>query len=135
MNRLEFLDKLRMVYCGDKNAFDDISAEQERLSIIEEKYKDCTQYYVNGFKEEIDRLNNIINDMDKQIDNLCNNQKREVNRLNNIINELSNFAIKIYQKELDKTSDWWLQEELKTNFDDINLATNFRLEERLKENK
>ena len=65
MNRLEFLGKLRMVYCGDKNAFDDISAEQERLSIIEEKYKDCTQYYVKGFKEEIARLNNIINELEE----------------------------------------------------------------------
>ena len=69
MNRLEFLGKLRMVYCGDKNAFDDISKEQERLSIIEEKYKDCTQYYVNGFKEEINRLNNIINELEKYIHN------------------------------------------------------------------
>ena len=67
MNRLEFLGKLRMVYCGDKNAFDDISAEQERLNIIEEKYKDCTQYYVNGFKEEIDRLNNIISGLEKYL--------------------------------------------------------------------
>jgi hypothetical protein len=67
MNRLEFLGKLQMVYCGDKNAFDDISAEQERLSIIEEKYKDCTQYYVNGFKEEIDRLNNIIKAIEENL--------------------------------------------------------------------
>jgi hypothetical protein len=58
----------------------------------------------------------------------------EIDRLNNNLKELSDFAIKIYQKELDKTSDWWLQEELKTSFDDINLATNFRLEEALKEN-
>lgn len=58
----------------------------------------------------------------------------EVIRLNNIINELSNFIIKVYKKEMDKTSDWWLQEELCTSFDDINLATNFRLEEELKEN-
>ena len=67
MNRLEFLGKLRMVYCGDKNAFNEISKEQERLSIIEEKYKDCTQYYVNGFKEEIDRLNNIISGLEKYL--------------------------------------------------------------------
>lgn len=49
----------------------------------------CRQY------KEIERLNNIINDMDKQIDNLCNNQKREVERLNNIINELEDYLNKI----------------------------------------
>lgn len=81
--------------------------------------------------KEIDRLNNL----NKQLVEECQRLDDEETRLNNIINELENFAIKIYQKELDKTSDWWLQEELKTNFDDINLATNFRLEEELKENK
>lgn len=59
----------------------------------------------------------------------------ELERLNNAINELSDFVIKIYKKEMDKTSDWWLQEELCTSFDDINLATNFRLEKELKEEK
>ena len=62
-------------------------------------------------------------------------KQEEIYRLNNIINELSDFIIKIYQKELDNTSDWWLQEELKTSFDDINLATNFRLEEELLKEK
>lgn len=34
--------------------------EIERLKIIEEKYKD-SQLYIHDFKEEIERLNNIIN--------------------------------------------------------------------------
>ena len=62
-------------------------------------------------------------------------KQQEIERLNNIINELSDFVIKIYKKEMNKTSDWWLQEELCTSFDDINLVTNFRLEKELKENK
>lgn len=63
------------------------------------------------------------------------NLLKKIDRLNNVINELSDFVIKIYKKEMNKTSDWWLQEELCTSFDDINLATNFRLEKELKEEK
>ena len=42
--------------------------------------------------------------------------------------------IKLYQKEYNKTSDWWLQEELCNNFDDMNIFTDFKLERMLGEN-
>ena len=80
-------------------------------------------------EEFIGKLRSIYVGEENAIDEIIS----EYDRLNNNLKELSDFAIKIYQKELDKTSDWWLQEELKTSFDDINLSTNFRLEEELKE--
>lgn len=81
-------------------------------------------------EEFIGKLRSIYVGEENAIDEIIS----KYDRVNNNLNELSDFAIKIYQKELDKTSDWWLQEELKISFDDINLATNFRLEEELKEN-
>lgn len=42
--------------------------EIERLKIIEEKYKD-SQLYIKDFKDEIERLNNIIKEVRKYIEN------------------------------------------------------------------
>jgi len=50
---------------NEDNAVDIIDAQQEeieRLKIIEEKYKD-SQLYIKDFKDEIERLNNIINEV------------------------------------------------------------------------
>ncbi len=70
--------------------------DNEEETELEKKYNEVAELYSKAvkkkieYRKEIERLNNIINDMDKQIDNLCNNQKREVDRLNNIINQFEN---------------------------------------------
>lgn len=87
---------------------------------LDDEDKDTLQWLIFGYNE---------------CAKLLYEKEQELDRLNNVINELSDFVIKIYKKEMDKTSDWWLQEELCTSFDDINLATNFRLEKELMEEK
>ena len=54
MNREEFIGKLQMVYVGDRNAFDEIVEDNQRL-------KNEVVYS----KVEIDRLNNIIDELEK----------------------------------------------------------------------
>ena len=51
MNKEEFIGKLQMVYVGDRNAFNEIVEDNQRL-------KNLLVYS----KVEIDRLNNIINE-------------------------------------------------------------------------
>ena len=57
MNKEEFLGKLQMVYVGDRNAFDEIVEDNQKL-------KNEIVYS----KVEIDRLNNIIKELSKGID-------------------------------------------------------------------
>ncbi len=52
MNKEEFIGKLQMVYVGDRNAFNEIVEDNQRL-------KNLVVYS----KVEIDRLNNIIDTM------------------------------------------------------------------------
>ena len=54
MNREEFIGKLQMVYVGDKNAIDEIVEDNQKL-------KNEVVYS----KVEIDRLNNIIDELEK----------------------------------------------------------------------
>ena len=54
MNKEEFIGKLQMVYVGDRNAFNEIVEDNQRL-------KNELVYS----KVEIDRLNNIINGLEK----------------------------------------------------------------------
>ena len=56
MNREEFIGKLQMVYFGDRNAFNEIVEDNQKL-------KNEVVYS----KVEIDRLNNIINELEKWI--------------------------------------------------------------------
>ena len=56
MNKEEFIGKLEMVYVGDRNAFNEIVEDNQKL-------KNEVVYY----KVEIDRLNNIINELEKYI--------------------------------------------------------------------
>ena len=58
MNREEFIGKLEMVYVGDRNAFNEIVEDNQKL-------KNEIVYS----KVEIDRLNNIINELEKYIHN------------------------------------------------------------------
>ena len=53
MNKEEFIGKLQMVYFGDRNAFNEIVEDNQKL-------KNEIVYS----KVEIDRLNNIINQAD-----------------------------------------------------------------------
>lgn len=54
MNKEEFIGKLEMVYVGDRNAFNEIVEDNQRL-------KNLIVYS----KVEIDRLNNIINKLEE----------------------------------------------------------------------
>ena len=54
MNKEEFIGKLQLVYVGDRNAFNEIVEDNQRL-------KNLVVYS----KVEIDRLNNIINGLEK----------------------------------------------------------------------
>lgn len=56
MNKEEFIGKLQMVYVGDRNAFNEIVEDNQRL-------KNLLVYS----KVEIDRLNNIIDELEKWI--------------------------------------------------------------------
>ena len=58
MNKEEFIGKLQMVYVGDRNAFNEIVEDNQKL-------KNEIVYS----KVEIDRLNNIINELEKYIHN------------------------------------------------------------------
>ena len=58
MNKEEFIGKLEMVYVGDRNAFDEIVEDNQKL-------KNEVVYS----KVEIDRLNNIIEELEKYIHN------------------------------------------------------------------
>ena len=57
MNKEEFIGKLEMVYVGDRNAIDEIVEDNQKL-------KNEVVYS----KVEIDRLNNIINELEKWIE-------------------------------------------------------------------
>lgn len=57
MNREEFIGKLQMVYVGDRNAFNEIVEDNQKL-------KNEVVYS----KVEIDRLNNVINRINSFID-------------------------------------------------------------------
>ncbi len=58
MNKEEFIGKLEMVYVGDRNAFNEIVEDNQKL-------KNEVVYS----KVEIDRLNNIIDELEKYIHN------------------------------------------------------------------
>lgn len=57
MNKEEFIGKLEMVYVGDRNAFDEIVEDNQKL-------KNEVVYS----KVEIDRLNNIIDELEKWLE-------------------------------------------------------------------
>ena len=73
MNREEFIGKLQMVYVGDRNAFNEIVEDNQKL-------KNEAVYS----KVEIDRLNNIIKELSKDVD-MWN---KKYNEQFNIITEL-----------------------------------------------
>ena len=56
MNKEEFIGKLQMVYVGDRNAFDEIVEDNQKL-------KNEVVYS----KVEINRLNNIINKLERYL--------------------------------------------------------------------
>ena len=56
MNKEEFIGKLQLVYVGDRNAFNEIVEDNQKL-------KNLLVYS----KVEIDRLNNIISELEKTL--------------------------------------------------------------------
>lgn len=62
MNKEEFIGKLQLVYVGDRNAFNEIVEDNQKL-------KNEVVYS----KVEIDRLNNIINELENTIANFIEN--------------------------------------------------------------
>lgn len=88
MNKEEFIGKLQMVYVGDKNAFNEIVEDNQKL-----------KNEIIYAKTEIDRLNKeyerIYNENCKLRENHNINDITlldENERLNNIINELEKWA-------------------------------------------
>ena len=70
MTREEFIGKLRSIYVGEENAIDEIISEYDRIKeIIEKKdtFYDSLAVDYRLAQEEIDRLNNIINELEKSI--------------------------------------------------------------------
>ena len=70
MNREEFIGKLQMVYVGDRNAFNEIVEDNQKL-------KNEVVYS----KVEIDRLNNIITELEKWLEENIKISKAHDNNL------------------------------------------------------
>ena len=85
MNKEEFIGKLEMVYVGDRNAFNEIVEDNQKL-------KNEVVYS----KVEIDRLNNIIKELSKDVD-MWN---KKYNEQFNIINELEKWIEEHKQYQL-----------------------------------
>ena len=90
MNKEEFIGKLEMVYVGDRNAFDEIVEDNQKL-------KNEVVYS----KVEIDRLNNIIKELSKDVD-MWN---RKYNEQFDIINELEKYLIEHIDEYRDMEQD------------------------------
>ena len=110
MNKEEFIGKLQMVYVGDKNAFNEIVEDNQRL-------KNLLVYS----KVEIDRLNKeyerIYNENCKLRENHNINDITlldENERLNNIINRIDNFVDRTIEviKQQPSDNDEWILERL-----------------------
>ena len=87
MNKEEFIGKLEMVYVGDRNAFNEIVEDNQKL-------KNEVVYS----KVEIDRLNETIEKKNTYYDNLAVDYRiehEEKNRLNNKLLELEDINEKI----------------------------------------
>lgn len=90
MNKEEFIGKLQMVYVGDRNAFDEIVEDNQKLKneivyskveidrlnkeyerIYNENCKLRENHNINDITllDENERLNNIINELEKYIHN------------------------------------------------------------------
>lgn len=72
MTKEEFIGKLQMCYFGDRNAFNEIVGEYDRLKaeyerIYNENCKLREQHNINDISllDENNRLNNIINELEK----------------------------------------------------------------------
>lgn len=74
MTKEEFIGKLQMCYFGDRNAFNEIVGEYDRLKaeyerIYNENCKLREQHNINDISllDENNRLNNIINKLEKDL--------------------------------------------------------------------
>lgn len=83
-------------------------------------------------EEKAFKFKDYIKDLQKKAE-LAEHYKHLYSELKKQKDDVVKFVIKLYQKEYNKTSDWWLQEELCNNFDDMNIFTNFELERMLGE--
>lgn len=89
MNKEEFIGKLQMVYVGDRNAFNEIVEDNQKL-------KNELVYS----KVEINRLNNIIKELSKDVD-MWN---KKYNEQFDIINELEKWIKERYKKTEENSS-------------------------------
>lgn len=67
----------------------ELKEENERLKIIEEKYKD-SQLYIKDFKDEIERLNNIINDFEEELEREVNIKEEDTGLEHNTYIDIRN---------------------------------------------
>ena len=108
MNREEFIGKLQMVYVGDRNAFNEIVEDNQKL-------KNEVVYS----KVEIDRLNNIILNQQKRIDKTIQ-AIDEILIYNDLSDTTSAFGnapreLKFYLSECDTLEEFDKLKELKEN--------------------
>ena len=98
MTKEEFIGKLQMCYFGDRNAFNEIVGEYDRLKaeyerIYNENCKLREQHNINDVSllDENNRLNNIINELEKYISSeyYCfDNESIEFEIAKNILDKL-----------------------------------------------
>ena len=120
MNKEEFIGKLQLVYVGDRNAFNEIVEDNQKLKnevvyskveidrlnkeyerIYNENCKLRENHNINDITllDENERLNNIINELEKWLeDNLGNCRTNQ----NYTSNQIYNLKEDIYYRCLDK---------------------------------
>lgn len=109
MTKEEFIGKLQMCYFGDRNAFNEIVGEYDRLKaeyerIYNENCKLREQHNINDISllDENNRLNNIIDELEKWLeDNLGNCRTNQ----NYTSNQIYNLKEDTYYRCLDKLKE------------------------------
>ena len=103
MTKEEFIGKLQMCYFGDRNAFNEIVGEYDKLKaeyerIYNENCKLREQHNINDISllDENNRLNNIIDELEKVI------QENKFWIYNDVLETRENFEVIDVEYILDK---------------------------------
>lgn len=113
MTKEEFIGKLQMCYFGDRNAFNEIVGEYDKLKaeyerIYNENCKLREQHNINDISllDENNRLNNIINELEKWLNEYYKSNRKWYNT------ELSNHD-KQYYGEIYRNTEFMIVKFLK----------------------
>ena len=79
----------------------ELRREIERLKIIEEKYKD-SQLYIKDFKDEIERLNNIIKEFEKILNYDIDESEEYMNKIRRSSLQQGDYSVRYYRAEWQK---------------------------------